>query len=220
MSDYDKLTAAEQDTYDEYCRLRQISDWSGFDDAQQGRKDDAGKRISDRRDELQCLMKSDPKNNAAYNRQARYDFLGTTSSGKPARLCQLPTTGCTAAESSYITEREMWWRIETDYDDQKKRKQACTDWLTNQRQFVWRCAEGKEQPQYAAGWTINNRQQRYYNLQVATKYGSGYDDWAKNYNTTTGAPKSSGGGSSSGKSWRDKSGDWHDAHLGITEDPA
>jgi len=215
MSDYDTLTPAEQDTYDEYCRLRQVSDWPGFDDAQAKRKADAGEWIEDRRDELKSLMASDPGNNKAYNRQARYDYLGTKSSGKPARLCQLPTDGATDAEGSYITEREVWWRIQTDYDAQKARKQACTDWLVARRKYVWQLAEGKVEGE-KPGWDTANRQQRYYNLQVATKYGSGYDDWCKEYNSTTGEKKSS----SSGKSWRDKSADWHDAHLGITEDPA
>jgi len=219
MSDYGKLTAAEQDTYDEYCRLRQVSDWPGFDADQKGRKDAAGQWIKDRRAELQSLMKSDPENNKAYNRQARYDYLGTTSSGSPARLCQLPTAGGTDAEKSYITEREVWWRIQTDYDAQKARKQACTDWLVARRKYVWQLAEGKVEGE-TPGWDTANRQTRYYNLQVATKYGSGYDDWAKSHDTTTGKAKSDSGGSKpSGGNARDKALSWMANHRGITEDP-
>jgi hypothetical protein len=224
MSDYDLLTAAEQDTYDEYCRLRQISDWPGFDAAQQARKDQAGQWITDRRVYIKRLANGEVEGQEpgwdTADRRERYDYLGTTSSGSPHRLCQLPTDGCTDAESAYITEREVWWRIQTDYDEQKTRKQACTDWLTAQRQYVWQCAEGKVDG-IDGGWKINNRQQRYANLQVATKYGSGYEEWCEEYNQTTGEPlEPEGGGSSGGSGWRDKSANWHENHLGITENPS
>jgi hypothetical protein len=218
MSDYDLLTPAEQDTYDEYCRLRQISDWPGFDADQQARKDAAGAWIAARRDELTELMASDPANNAAYNREARRDYLGTTSSGSPHRLCQLPTDGGTDAEKAYITEREVWWRIQTDYDEQKARKQACTDWLVARRQYVWQLAEGKIEGE-TPGWDVYDRAQRYDNLQIATKYGSAYEEWCREHDETTGEPLEPEAPSSSGN-WREKSANWHEAHLGITESPA
>jgi hypothetical protein len=218
MSDFDLLTPAEQDTYNEYCRLREISDWPGFDADQQQRKDQAGRWISDRRAELQDLMRSDPANNAAYDRQERYDYLGTTSSGASRNLCQLPTTDGTETEKVYISEREVWWNIDTDYAEQEQRKQLNWDWLVERRQYVWQLAEGKVEGQ-DPGWDIYDRQQRYGNLQVATKYGSAYDDWKATHNTTTGAEKPDGGSSGSG-SWRDKSQAWHESHLGITESPA
>jgi hypothetical protein len=226
VSGYDLLTAAEQDTYDEYCRLRQISDWPGFDSNQQTRKDEAGQWIAGRRDYIKRLAEGEVEGQQpgwdTANRRERYDYLATTSSGSPHRLCQLPTDGGTDAEKSYITEREVWWRIQTDYDEQKTRKQACTDWLTAQRQYVWQCAEGKVDG-IDGGWNINNRQQRYANLQVATKYGSGYEDWCEEYDQTTGEPlkpADSGGGGSSSGNWRDQVARWQEDHLGLTESPA
>jgi hypothetical protein len=215
MSDYDHLTAAEQDTYDEYTRLRQISDWPGFAEEQATRKAQAGEWIEDRRDELSDLMKSDPANNGPYHRQQRYDYLGTKSSGSPHKLCQLPTDTATEAEGAYITEREVWWRIATDYEQQEARKQLNWDWLVERRKYVWRLAEGEVEGS-DPGWDIYDRRQRYENLQVATKYGSGYDQWAATHNPTTGEP--TGGGTGSGN-WREQSANWHEAHLGLTESP-
>jgi hypothetical protein len=37
------------------------------------------------------------------------------------------------------------------------------DWLVAQRQFIWRCAEGKV-PAYEAGWGLNQRSERYAQL--------------------------------------------------------
>jgi hypothetical protein len=218
MSDYDLLTAAEQDTYDEYTRLRQLSDWPGFDADQQQRKDEAGRWISDRRAELQDLMRTDPAHNAEYHRQRRYEYLGTTSSGKPHKLCQLPTSDqLTDGESAYISEREVWWRIDTDYVEQEARKQLNWDWLVSQRKYVWRCAEGEIEG-VDPGWTINNRQPRYEMLEIATKHGTAYTDWCETHNPTTGEPLEPEAPPSSG--WRDKSEKWHESHLGITESPA
>jgi hypothetical protein len=206
-SRYDVCTPAEQDTYDEYTRLRQISDWPGFDDAQQQRKDDAG----------------DPANNDEYDRQDRYDFLGSTSSGSPHRLCQLPTSDdFTDTEGVYVAEREVWWRIQTDYAEQEQRKQENWNWLVERREYVWRLAEGKIEGQ-TPGWGVYGRAERYECLQVATKYGSAYHDWCETHNQTTGAPLDDDDGddaSASSGSWRDKSAKWHDTHLGITESPA
>jgi hypothetical protein len=222
MSDYDVLTPAEQDTYDEYCRLRQVSDWPGFDADQQARKDAAGAWIEDRRDYIVELaegnVEGEPAGWNTSHRRERYDYLGTKSSGSPHRLCQLPTDGGTDAEKVYITEREVWWRIQTDYDEQKARKQACTDWLVARRKYVWELAEGKVEGQ-TPGWDVYDRRQRYENLQIATKYGSAYEEWCKTHNDTTGEPNEPSGGGGGG-SWRDKSAKWHDGHLGITESPA
>jgi len=46
-------------------------------------------------------------------------------------------------------------------DGQAQAKDDGRAWLVNQRQFIWRCAEGKEQPKYQPGWGIQNRQARY-----------------------------------------------------------
>jgi hypothetical protein len=214
MSNYDLLTPAEADTYDEYCRLRQLSDWPEFDDGQAKRKADAGEWIEDRRDYIERLangeVEGEPPGWDTSNRRERYDFLGTKSSGSPARLCQLPTTDATDSEAVHISEREVWWRIDTDYDAQRARKQACTDWLVERRKYVWRLAEGQIEGE-TPGWDIANRSERFDNLCIATKHGSAYEDWCDEYNETTGEKKGD---------WRDKSAAWHNGHVGITEDPA
>jgi hypothetical protein len=219
-SDYELLTPAEQDTYDEYTRLRQLSDWPGFTDAQQGRKDAAGQWIAERREYITDLAEGNVEGQEpgwdTSHRRERYEYLGTTSSGSPHRLCQLPSQDATEAEGALIAEREVWWRIQTDYEAQKARKQACTDWLVERRKYVWRLAEGEVDGE-PAGWDIYERRERYYNLQVATKYGSGYEEWCEEYDQTTGAPLEPPAPSGS---WRDRSGSWHEAHLGITENPA
>jgi hypothetical protein len=215
-SNYQYLTAAEKDTYDEYCRLRQISDWPGFDKDQANRKTDAGAWIDARRAYIKDLAEGKVEGEKpgwdTSNRRERYDYLGTKSSGEPHNLCQLPTTKqFTDTESVYVTEREVWWNIQTDYEDQKRRKQACTDWLVARRKYIWQLAEGKiegEKP----GWDIYGRRDRYECLQVATKYGSEYEEWSKDHNDTTGEPIDT-------SSWRDKVAKWHESHLGITENP-
>jgi hypothetical protein len=73
---------------------------------------------------------------------------------------------------SDLTETEQcYWdeygtlRSITDWagftDAQDNRKRAARDWLVNQRQEIWRCAEGKKQCSGGAGWNVNNRQARY-----------------------------------------------------------
>ena len=214
MSRYDLLTPAEADTYDEYTRLRQISDWPAFTDDQNARKAQAGEWIEDRRDYITALAEGQVAGQSAgwnvNHREDRYDYLGTKSSGSPHHLCQLPTTSATDTEAVYITEREVWWNIQTDYDEQKARKQACTDWLVDRRKYVWHLAEGDVEGE-KPGWDVANRSKRYQNLCIATRYGSAYDDWCETHSDKTGAPLGS---------WRDASASWHDAHLGITEDPA
>jgi hypothetical protein len=49
-------------------------------------------------------------------------------------------------------------------DGQESHKDAARSWLINQRKFIWRCAEGKETPEYKAGWDINQRSERYAQL--------------------------------------------------------
>lgn len=49
-------------------------------------------------------------------------------------------------------------------DTQDAERGAARDWLVGQRKFIWRCAEGKETPEYKAGWGINQRSQRYAQL--------------------------------------------------------
>jgi hypothetical protein len=215
MSDYEYLSAAEQDTYDEYTRLRQLSDWAGFTDEQGQRKADARAWLDARRAELWHDLYSEPIDHAANeanHRQERYGYLlpEHLNGGSPHHLCALPTGGATDTEGVLISEREVWWNIQTDYEAQKARKQACTDWLIARRQYVWNLAEGNVEGG-EPGWDQGDRRERYSNLQVATKYGSAYEDWLESHDPHTG--QELGG-------WRERSRDWHEAHLGITENPS
>jgi hypothetical protein len=125
-------------------------------------------------------------------------------------------------EGVLISEREMWWRNpKGQYAEQSARRQQCTDELVARRKYVWNLAEGNVAGT-TPGWDHANREQRYYNLQVATKAGSGYADWSETHDTTTGEPKSSGGGDSGGSgsgSSRDRALAWMESHRGLYEDP-
>jgi len=218
---YDALTASEAVTFNEYTRLRQLSDWAEFTAEQKARKDAAGEWITERRAYLVDLANGDADNgNGAgwetADRKARYDYLGTTSSGAPHALCALPTEGGMDFESVLISEREMWWRNpKGEYAEQSARRQACTDALIARRKYVWNLAEGNVDGS-EPGWDRSNRRQRYTNLQIATKYGSGYDDWLKSHDATTGKPKGGGDGASS----RDKALAWMKDHRGCYESPS
>lgn len=220
-TDYDLLTPAEQDTFNEYTRLRQLSDWSGFTADQQARKDAAGVWIADRRDYISALAEGEvPGETPGWDtadRRERWDYLGTTASGSPHGVCQLPTEAGTPTEKVLISEREAWWNITTDYAEQKLRKQACTDWLIAQRQYVWRLATGSEPSGNGPGWDVADRRQRYANLQVATRYGSAYEDWCKAHDQQTGEPLGGGSGSSSDR--RNQALSWMSAHRGCYESP-
>jgi len=219
-SDYELLTPAEQDTWNEYTRLRQLVDWDGFTADQQNRKDAAGRWITERRDYIAALAAGEIEGETPgwdhADRRERWDYLGHTASGAPALLCQLPTEAGTPTEKALISEREVWWNITTDYTDQSKRRQACTDWLIAQRQYVWRLATGAEPSGNGPGWDVANRTQRYANLQVATKYGSAYADWQKTHDQTTGEAEGSGSGSGSS---RQRALDWMAKRRGCYESP-
>ena len=215
---WDVLTPAEGETYSEYTRLRQLSDWAGFDNRQAAAKDAAGAWIAERRAYIIDLANGDvPGKEPGWDtadRKQRYDYLGTTASGSPHALCQLPTEAGTDTEKAVISEREMWWRIpSTEYTEQSKRRQACTDWLIARRKYVWNLAEGNIEDA-EPGWDHADRRQRYANLQIATKYGSAYDDWLETHDAQTGAELGGGNGSS-----REKALAWMSKHLGCYESP-
>jgi hypothetical protein len=150
------------------------------------------------------------------NRRERYNYLGKTASGSPALLCQLPTGAGTPTEKVMISEREVWWNITTDYPEQSLRRQACTDWLIAQRKYIWRLATGEEPSGNGPGWDVAERRTRYENLQIATKYGSAYDEWYATHDHVTGQPIGSGGGSGSS---RDKALQWMKDRRGTYESP-
>jgi hypothetical protein len=216
-SDYDLLTPAEQDTWNEYTRLRQVSDWQGFSAAQDARRAAARAWIVERREYISDLANGDVAGEPAgwdhANRQERFDFLGGMNGGEPRNVCQLPTTAGTPSEKALITEREAWWNITTDYAEQKARRQANVDELIDRRQYVWHLAEGQI-PGETPGWDHADRRQRYANLQVATRYGSAYADWCDTHDQTTGAELGSG------SSGRQAALDWMEAHRGCFESPA
>jgi hypothetical protein len=225
---YAALTAPEQTTYNECARLHQLEDWAEFTDSQSARLAAADEWIRERRRYIYDCAEGNVANGNGpgwdtCDRRARYDYLHTCQmGGAPNALCQLPTSAAMDEEGVLISEREMWWRNpKGQYAEQSARRQACTDELIARRKYVWNLAEGNVAGA-TPGWDQANREQRYYNLQVATKAGSGYEDWAASHDTTTGEPKSAsggGGGGSSGGTSREKALSWMASHRGLYEDP-
>lgn len=213
---YAQLTDSEKAYWDIYTRLRELSDWEGFSDAQNNIRASARKWLQDQRQFIwRCAEgKETPTYKAGWginDRQARYDQLKDDSlnGGSCRRLCQLPTNGGTPSEKAGISEREMWWRVSSVDDTTKAWRQSNADWATARRKQVWHLINDP------GGSTANDRQLRYNNLCIATKTGSPYSDWASTHDTTTGAEKSSG----SGKSGRSACKDWLDSYLGVHENP-
>lgn len=65
--------------------------------------------------------------------------------------------------NAYTRLRELSdWEAFTETQDAERG--AARDWLVAQRKFIWRCAEGKETPEYKSGWNINQRSERYAQL--------------------------------------------------------
>jgi hypothetical protein len=225
---YTYLTEAERVTYNETSRLMQLSDWEYWDDQLQAWLDTTQKWIRDQRAYISDLATGEvesgngPGWDVAHRRE-RYDYLhrANYSDAAPYAVCQLPTEGGADAESLWISLREMWWlEPRGTSSDQSARRQACTDWLVERRQLIWRLAEGTVEG--TPGWDVSNRRQRYANLQVATKTGTAYTDWCKTHDQQTGKPLgdggSSAGGSGSGSS-RDRALAWMASHRGLNEQP-
>lgn len=210
---YNELTEGERCYWDVYTRLRELSDWEGFSEAQDITRQLARNWLVAKRKEIWRLAqpKADGGDGQGWghaNRSARYEQLKDDSLniGSCRRLCQLPTNGGTPGEKAGISEREMWWNISSVNDETKTWRQSNADWATNTRKQIWHLAEDE-------GWTTNDRELRYDNLCIATKHGSPYDEWAKTHNTTTGEAKSTGGGS------RSDCKKWLDSFLGVHENP-
>ena len=225
---YGYLTESERVTYNETSRLMQLADWAGWDDQLEAWLETTQAWIRDRRAYIQGIADgSIPHENGpgwdVAHRRERYDYLhkANMSNAAPKVLCQLPTEAGTDAEKVYTSLREMWWREPRGaYSEQSSRRQACTDWLVNRRQYVWRLAEGKVEGE-TPGWDHAQRRQRYSNLQISTKTGTAYSDWCKSHNTTTGQPNGStgSGGGSGSSSARDRALNWMAAHRGCSEQP-
>jgi len=213
---YGDLTEAEQAHWNEYTNLRQISDWPGFDAAQDQRRADSRQWILDRRDYLVQLANGEvdgqPAGWDANNRKSRYDFLGQLNSGAPKHEVRLPCSGtATNTERVYIEEREVYLAFGSTTDAQKARKQANVDWLVEQRKKLWHLMRDDASKNKA-----NDRQTRYDNLCIATHHGSAYTEWDKTHNKW-GVPYSDT--STNGKSSRSKCKDWLDSYIGVHENP-
>lgn len=213
---YGDLTEGERCHWDEYTTLRQISDWPGFDEAQDQRRADSRAWLDERQDYIWRLANGkvegeEPGWDVA-NRRERYEFLKpeNLNSGAPKHEVRLPAPGsCTDTEKVYLEEREGYLAFGSSTDAQKARKQANVDWLVARRKQLWHLMQ--DDP---AGNGPNDRQNRYDALCIATHHGSAYEEWDETHNqwgqpyTDTG----SGSGRSACK-------DWLESYLGVHEDP-
>jgi hypothetical protein len=216
---YGDLTEGEQAHWNEYTNLRQISDWPGFDAAQDQRRADARAWLQEKRKEIWRLAQDPPKGDGKgwdhANRRARYEFLkdSNLNSGAPKHEVRLPCSGsATNTEKVYIEEREVYLVFGSTTDAQKARKQASVDWLVARRKQLWHLM--RDDP---GGNKGNDRQTRYDNLCIATHHGSAYDAWEKGHNKwgVPYTPKTE----SSGGSGRSACKEWLEKHLGISENP-
>jgi len=216
---YGDLTEGEQAHWNEYTNLRQISDWPGFDDAQNQRRDDSRKWLQDRRQYISDLANGKVEGEKAgwdvANRKARYDFLADSNlnCGAPKHEVRLPCSGsATDTEKVYIEEREVYLAFGSTTDQQKARKQANVDWLVARRKSLWHLMQDDASKNKA-----NDRQTRYDNLCIATHHGSAYEKWDKDHNKwgqpyTPDEPSKGGGTRSDCKRWLD-------SYVGTSENP-
>jgi hypothetical protein len=110
---YSDLTEGERAHWDEYETLRQITDWPGFDEAQDIRKHDARDWLVAKRKDIWRLAqpKSEGGDGQGWdhaNRRERYEFLkdDNLNSGAPKHEVRLPAPGsCTDTEKVYIEEQ-------------------------------------------------------------------------------------------------------------------
>jgi hypothetical protein len=212
------LGDAEKTTCEEYTFLVRLQDWPGYGVEQTERRKAAWHWLNDRVKQYASGANDDWGH--AEQRQAYidsvlhgYDELHYDQADYPRDW--MP--GGHDPQNVFVKERAYYVAWETTYEAQRQRKLDNLSWLQGERQDVWRYAEEH-------GWDGDHRTQRYQNLQIATHYGSAWDEWAAGvYTFPDPDPKfdphpgqGSGGG---GGNWRDKSAAWHDTHLGITEDP-
>jgi hypothetical protein len=209
------LTDNEKTSCDELNGHRAISDWPGYPPEMTTRAKGAKAWLEDRLADIKKEISSSSNDeNHAQHRYNRRDYIKAVINADERTIHNhgpsYPSGHATENEDVYIEEREYYLGWSTQYEAQKERKLANLDWLEERRKYVWNCAEGNVDD-VEPGWKVNHRQERYDNLQIATHYGSAWEEWQK---------EEASGGSSGGGNWRDKSGSWHDKHLGITESPA
>lgn len=120
---------------------------------------------------------------------------------KPVKVCNLPQPqsekeGATQ-ENCFIAEREAWWNHdELRSEKLQKMKADNRKWLEQRRQDV-----------------KGEHKDRYEKLCVATKTDPHFSNWKKTHDPETGKKKPKP------QDWRQKSAEWHEAHVGITESP-
>jgi hypothetical protein len=178
---YGDLNKEERAHWDEYQTFREISDWLGFDAAQEERKQDARKWLVDRRKHIWRLAQ--PKNKGGdgngwrhANRRDRHTFLKdeNLNKGAPKHEVRLPAPAvCTNAEKVYIEEREGYLAFGSVTPEQKVRKTANLTWLVERRKRLYRLI--KEEP-------TDSRRRRYDALCIATHTGEAYKEWDKKHN--------------------------------------
>jgi hypothetical protein len=211
---YQHLSEAERAHYDEYCNLRSISDWAGFEPAQRNRRDAARSWLENQRKQIfrraEGHVDGVPAGWDREDRRERYATLTpeTLLTARARRAVRLPAGGCTPTESAYVQEREVYLALASTTDDQKARKTANLDWLVNRRKQVFALAS-------AHGWRVSNRRNRYHALSIATSHGTPFDVWKATHDPATGAPLPSATQSS-----RQRALKWLAAREGITEQPA
>jgi hypothetical protein len=210
---YASLTDAEKAHYDEYVLLRSITDWPGFSPDQDKRKRAARDWLKARHDEIERLAgpQGDGQGWDHGDRRARFEMLAgdQLNRASPAadRRASLPAGGCTDIEKAHIEEREMWWCVGATTDEQRARKQECTAWLIGRRKRLFRLGQTE-------GWDTANRRRRYRNLCVATRYGSAFEDFCKDFDRETGKRKDPP------KSARVRALEHMKTRVGYTEQPA
>ena len=221
---YSDLTETEQHYWDEYGTLRAITDWAGFTDAQENRKQAARTWLQEQRKEIwRCAEGKKPESCKPgwniNNRSARYETLkdDNLNTATAKHEYTLPASGCTDTEKSYIEEREGYLMIGGDGasadDDQKARKTSNSDWLVERRKKVYSLINSSSDQENKD----NNRSTRYSNLCIATHYGDQWDKYEREHNKYGQEIHDSGGGS--GKTGRSACKDWLDSFLGVHENP-
>jgi hypothetical protein len=219
VSSYGDLNEGEQAHWNEYTNLRQISNWPGFDAAQDKRRGDSRTWLQDRRAQLWNDLYSEPVDDAANQRNKRaqrYDFLKdqNLNTGAPKHEYRLPAPAtCTTTEKVYIEEREVYLIFGSTTDAQKARKTANLTWLQDRRKQLWHLM--KDDP---GGNTSNDRQARYDALCVATHHGSVWTAHEKAHNKY-GVPYSPPSSSTSSKG-RSGCVSRAKSFVGVSENPA
>lgn len=208
------LGPAEQTTCEEYTFLRRLMDWDGYTSNQEQRRKDAWHWLKDR---LDCYGRSGSDCRSWANWQQRRDYIDAVINHGLDELhfgqASYPRDWCAETdnvdENVLIKERCYYVKWNSEYDEQKQRKLDNLNELEELRKELWHSGEDH-------GWDEYHREQRYDNLQIASHYGSAWDAWQ---NGTYKYPDPDPAFHESKGDWRDKSANWHESHLGITESP-